>query len=60
MQETTWTAPAFEEVNLASEIGSYYENEDDPSFLKNRSMSPSVSCAEARGTQRSRVAPRGI
>jgi hypothetical protein len=34
--QQTWTAPRFEEVNLGSEIGTYYEDEDDPSFLFTR------------------------
>jgi hypothetical protein len=37
--QQTWTAPLFEEVNLGSEIGTYYEDEDDPSFLFTRKTS---------------------
>ena len=37
--QQTWTAPVFEEVNLGSEIGTYYEDEDDPSFLFTRKTS---------------------
>lgn len=33
---TTWAAPEFEELNLGSEIGTYYEDEGDPSFLTGR------------------------
>jgi hypothetical protein len=39
MQHSTWTAPQFEELNLGSEIGTYYEEEDDPSFLVSRTTS---------------------
>lgn len=37
--QQTWTAPLFEDVNLGSEIGTYYEDEDDPSFLFTRKTS---------------------
>lgn len=36
MHVTTWAAPEFEELNLGSEIGTYYEDEGDPSFLVGR------------------------
>lgn len=36
MNVTTWAAPEFEELNLGSEIGTYYEDEGDPSFLTGR------------------------
>jgi hypothetical protein len=36
MQKTTWTVPQFEEINLGSEIGTYYEDEDEPSFVVRR------------------------
>lgn len=39
IMQQTWTAPVFEEVNLGSEIGTYYEDEGDPSFLFTRKTS---------------------
>lgn len=36
MHKTTWTVPQFEEINLGSEIGTYYEDEDEPSFVVRR------------------------
>ena len=33
MKHMTWTAPEFEEIHLGHEIGTHYEDEDDPSFL---------------------------
>jgi hypothetical protein len=34
MPHTTWVTPQFRELNLSSEIGSYFEEEEEvPSFL---------------------------
>jgi hypothetical protein len=39
--QRTWTAPQYEESNLGSEIGTYWEqDEDDPSFSFTRKTSP--------------------
>ena len=38
MQRKTWAVPEFEEINLGSEIGTYYEDEEDPSFSFIRSL----------------------
>jgi hypothetical protein len=54
----TWTAPLFEEGNLGCEIGTYYEDEDDPSFSFTRKTSRRARSA-ARGAEAPRTLPGG-
>jgi hypothetical protein len=54
----TWTAPLFEESNIGCEIGTYYEDEDDPSFSFTRKPSQRGRSA-ARGAESSRTSPGG-
>lgn len=61
MQKNTWTAPQFEELNLGSEIGLYYEDDDDPSFLVSRPLGARRQpFALERRRQRARAASRAV
>jgi len=59
MPKTTWTKPEFEEVNLGSEIGTYYEDDEDPSFLTRRGSGAATPSLERR-TDSDGAASRGV
>jgi hypothetical protein len=59
MQHGTWIAPEMQELDLSSEIGSYFEDEDPPLFMDERPKAPArLSLLEQRRLPRRRVAPR--
>jgi hypothetical protein len=54
MPHTTWVTPQFRELNLSSEIGSYFEEEEIPSFLA--ALDTQVS-AETAATEEGQAVP---
>lgn len=55
----TWIAPEMHELDLSSEIGSYFEDEDPPLFVEAGPKQPArLSPLERRRLPRRRVAPR--
>lgn len=59
MQHGTWIAPEMQELDLSSEIGSYFEEEDPPRFVDERPKAPPrLSLLEQRRLPRRRAAPR--
>jgi hypothetical protein len=51
MPPTTWVTPQFRELNLSSEIGSYFEEEEIPSFLAPLHTQVSTEAADAEQRQ---------
>jgi hypothetical protein len=51
MPDSTWVTPQFRELNLSSEIGSYFEEEEIPSFLQPRETQASAEAAPAEQVQ---------
>jgi hypothetical protein len=51
MSHSTWVTPQFRELNLSSEIGSYFEEEEIPSFLQPRGTQASAQAAAAEEVQ---------
>lgn len=59
MQQGTWIAPEMQELDLSSEIGSYYEEEEPPLFMAAAPKAPArLNLLEQRRLPRRRVAPR--
>lgn len=51
-QRAAWTKPEFDEINLSSEIGSYFEEEDPPAFVRPRPAARRVRAYVARRGRR--------